>query len=138
MLKKKRQQEESKERYPWLDPCDERKHMTDREILRKYIDLEKMCLTNKEKKEVMDMLYKYDGEFNFRDEIGTCPIIEVEINAMDKSPFFIRPYHAKEEDKTFIDEEMRHLCYLGILKEGFPAYSSPVMLISRKVMQNKE
>ena len=32
---------------------------------------------------------------------------------------------------------MKHLCYLGILKEGLSAYSSPVMLISRKVMQDK-
>ena len=29
------------------------------------------------------------------------------------------------------------MCYLGILKEGFPAYSSPVMLISRKLRQDK-
>ena len=32
---------------------------------------------------------------------------------------------------------MRRLCYLGILKEGFSAYFSPVMLISRKVTQDK-
>ena len=32
---------------------------------------------------------------------------------------------------------MKWLCYLGILKEGFLAYSSPVTLISRKVMQDK-
>ena len=32
---------------------------------------------------------------------------------------------------------MKHLCYLGILKEGFLAYSSLVMLISRKVTQDK-
>ena len=30
MLKKERQQESSKEKYPWLDPSDERKYMTDR------------------------------------------------------------------------------------------------------------
>ena len=93
--------------------------MTDREILEKYIDLEKSCLTEKEKKEVMDMLYKYNEAFSLRDEMGTCPNIEVEIDIMDKSPFFIRPYHVKEEDKNFIDKEMKCLCYLGILKEGF-------------------
>ena len=82
------------------------------------------------------MLYRYKGAFHLRDEIGTCPNTEVEINVMDKSPFFIRPYHMKE-DMTLIDKEMRHLCYLGILKKGFSAYSSPVMLISRKVMQDK-
>ena len=36
-----------------------------------------------------------------------------------------------------LDKEMRRLCYLGILKEGFSAYSSPVMLISRKVTLDK-
>ena len=73
--------------------------MTDREILEKYIDLEKSFLTDKEKKEVMDMLYKYKGAFSLGDEIGTCPNIEVEIDVMDKLPFFIRPYHVKEGDK---------------------------------------
>ena len=43
----------------------------------------------------------------------------------------------KEEDKALIGKEMKHLCYLGILKEGFSAYSSPVMLISRKLIWDK-
>ena len=64
-------------------------------------------------------------------------LIEVEIDVTDKSPIFIRPYHMREEDKSFIDKQMRKLCYLGILKEGFLVYSSPVMLISRKVMNDK-
>ena len=85
----------------------------------------------------MDMLYKYKEAFSWRDEIGACPNIEVEINVMDKSTFFIRPYHVKEEDKTLKDKGMKHLCYLGILKEGLSVYSSPVMLISRKVTQDQ-
>ena len=32
---------------------------------------------------------------------------------------------------------MKHLCYLGILKEGFMPYSSTVMLISWKLTQDK-
>ena len=32
---------------------------------------------------------------------------------------------------------MRRLCHVGILKEGFSAYSRPLMLISRKMMQDK-
>ena len=112
--------------------------MTDKEILDKYIDLDKSCLMEKEKKEVMDMLYKYKEAFSLRDEIGTCPKLEVEINVIDRSPFFIRPYHIKEEDKTLIDKEMEHLCYLGILKEEFLAYSRPVMLISRKFTLDRE
>ena len=83
------------------------------------------------------MLYKYKDASSLRDEIGTCPNIEVEIDVTYKSPFFIRPYHIKEEDKNIMDKEMKRLCYLGILKEGFSAYSSPVMLISRKVTKNQ-
>ena len=77
------------------------------------------------------MFYKYKEAFSLQDEIGTCPNIEVEIDVMDKSPFSIRPYHVKEEDKALIDKEMKRLCCLSILKERFSAYSSPVMLISR-------
>ena len=83
----------------------------------------------------MKILYKYRDIFSLRDEIGTCPKIEVEIDATDKSPFFIRPYYVREEDKAFIDKEMKWLYYMRILKEGFSAYSSPVMLISRKIDQ---
>ena len=65
------------------------------------------------------------------------PKIKVEIDVTDKSPFFLRPYHVKEEDKTLINKEMKRLCYLGILKEGFSPYSSLVMLISRKLTKDK-
>ena len=54
----------------------------------------------------------------------------------DKSPFFIRLFYSREEDKAILDKEMKRLCYLGILK-GFSAYSSPVMLISRKMTKDK-
>ena len=86
---------------------------------------------------VMDMLFKYKEAFSLRDEIGTGPNVEVEIEVTDKSPFFIRPYHMREEDKAIIDKEMKRLCYMGILREGFLAYSSPVMLISRKLTKDK-
>ena len=74
-------------KYPWLDDSDKRKHMTDREILEKYINLDNTCLTEEEKRE--DMLYKYKEAFSLRDEIGSCPNIEVGIDVTDKSPFFI-------------------------------------------------
>ena len=48
-----------KKKYPWLEDSDERKYMTDREILDKHIDLDKSCLTDSEKTQVRDMIYKY-------------------------------------------------------------------------------
>ena len=43
-LKKEREQKSPINKYPWLDPDDERKHMTDGEILEKYINLNNSCL----------------------------------------------------------------------------------------------
>ena len=65
------------------------------------------------------MLYRYREAVSLRDKIGTCPNIEVEINVTDKSPFFIRPYQIREEDKAFIDKEKKWLCYMGILKKDY-------------------
>ena len=94
-------------------------------------------MTDSEKMQVRDMIYEYKDAFSLRNEIGTCPNIEIDIDIMDKMPFFIRPYHVREEDKRILDKEIKRLCYLGIMKEGFSAYSSPVMLIIRKVTQDK-
>ena len=136
--KKEEEKEVEKDKYPWLDDSDKRKYMTDGEILEKYINLDNSCLTESEKVQVRDMIYKYREAFSLRDEIGTCPNIEIDIDVTDKTPFFIRPYQVREEDKGVLDKEMKRLCYLGILKEGFSAYSSPVMLVSRKLTQDKK
>ena len=127
LMDEKRQEEKmnGKEKYPWLDDTDERKYMTDKEILDKYINLRDSCLTEQERKQVMELLCEYKDVFSLRDEIGTCLNIEVNIEVTDSSPFFIRPNSVKEEDRNVLDKEMRRLCYLGILKEGFSAYLSP-------------
>ena len=48
-LKKEREQKLPKDKYPWLDPDDDQRHMTDREILEKYINLDNSCLNEEEK-----------------------------------------------------------------------------------------
>ena len=111
--------------------------MTDREILDTCINLKDSCLTKQEKQKLRDIIYDYKNAFSLRDEIGTCPNIKVEIDVTGNSLFFIRPFCAKEEDKAILDKEIKWLCYLGILKEGFSAYSSPVKLVSQKVTQDK-
>ena len=109
-----------KEQCPWLEPGNERRNMSDREILDRHIELDKSCLIYSEKKQVTDMLYKYKDAFTLRDEIGTCPNIVIDVT--DKSQFFIRLYHIMEEDRNIFDKEMKRLCYLGILKEGFSVF----------------
>ena len=135
-LKREREQKSQTDKYPWLDPDDEKKHMTDGEILEKYINLNNSCLDKRGENEGDGYVIQVQEAFSLRDEIGTCPNTEVEIDITDKSPFFIRPYHVREEDKAFIDKEMKRLCYMGILKR-FSAHSSPVRLISRKLTKDK-
>ena len=55
---KKDEKISDKEKYPWLpEDSDERKYMTDKEILDKYIDLDMLCLTEsvKERSERYDL-----------------------------------------------------------------------------------
>ena len=103
----RKEEENSEGKFPWLEDTDERKYMPDREILDKYVYLDNSCLTKIEKTQVRDLLYKYKDAFSLRDEIGLCPNIEIEIDVTDKSPFFIRPFHANEEDKIILDKEMK-------------------------------
>ena len=72
------------------------------------------------------------------DKRGTVPNLEVEIDMVDRTPIFIRPYHVKEVDKQILDKVMKRLCHLGMLQKCFSAYSSPVVLISRKFMKEKD
>ena len=41
-----------KDQYPWLEKDDERRNMSDKKILDKYVDLEKSCLSDSEKRQV--------------------------------------------------------------------------------------
>ena len=59
---------------------------------------------------VRHMICEYKDAFSLRDEIRTCPDIEIDIDVMDRTPFFIRPCHIREEDKRILDKEMKRLC----------------------------
>ena len=43
--------------------------MADKEILDKYINLNDSCLTEQERKQVMELLYEYKDVFSLTDEI---------------------------------------------------------------------
>ena len=115
----RKEEENSEGKFPWLDDTDERKYMMDREILDKYVNLDNSCLTKIEKKQVRDLLYKYKDAFSLRDEIGLCPNIEIEIEVTDKSPLFIRPFHANKEDEVILDKEMKMIVLLRHIKGRF-------------------
>ena len=85
--------------------------------------------------QVRYLLYKYKDAFSLRDEIGLCPNIEIKIDVTDKSPFSLDHLMPMRKKSNF--GQRKEMTYLGILKDGFSAYSSPVMLISRKMTKDK-
>ena len=139
-LKKEREQRSLEDKYPWLDTDDEQKtHDEIRKILDKYINLDNSCLNEQEKKEVMDMLYSYKEAFSLRDEIGTCPNIEVEINVTDKSPFFIRSYHVPlgRKIRYSLIKKWSNYVILEYWKKDSQHTPTPIMLINRKLTKDK-
>ena len=63
-MKTEQEQNPPEDEYPWLDPDDEQRRMTDKEILDKYISLDNSHLSKEKKREVMDMLYRYREAFS--------------------------------------------------------------------------
>ena len=68
--------------------------------------MSKLELTEKEKKELYDLLVKHREAFSLQDEIGEYPNMEIEIELEDETTFFIRPYPIIEEEKAHVDREM--------------------------------
>ena len=122
----------SDDKYPWLDPDGIRRNMTDKEILRMKLNLKDLVLDEKGKEEYLEKVEQFTDVFSLRDKIGTCPFIEVHLKLKDETPFFVRPYPMREEQKKVIQKEMDGLEHLGIIRKGLTGYSSPVVLVKWK------
>ena len=106
------------DKYPWLESDDTRRNMTDSEILTMKLNLKDSMLDKKGKEEFLKNVEQFNDIFSLRDEIGTCPFIEVHLKLKDETPFFVRPYPMREEQKKVIQKEMGRLEHLGIIWKG--------------------
>ena len=123
--------------YPGLAEDDTRRFQSDAEILFEKIDLKDSALTKKEKAKLMKMILKYRDAFSLRDEIGACPNLTADIKVTDKSPSFVRPFPLSEGDKPFMDKQMERLVSPCILSKNSTSHTSPVMLITCKLTNDK-
>ena len=114
-----------------------RKFMSDEQILEKYIDLSASDLSSQEKDTLMNMVKLHKEAFSLRDEISKCPNIKIDIDVVDDSPFFVRPFPIHEEDKPLMDRYMAKIVSLGILSKNNTTHTSPVMLVGRQGSKNK-
>ena len=124
--------------YPWFAPDNPCRFQTDNQILYEKIDLSQSHFMSKEKAKLMKLIIKYRNAFSLRDEIGACPNLTADIQVIDESPFFVRPFPLSETDKEFMDEQMERLVSLGILYKNSTSHTSPVMLITRKLTMTKD
>ena len=96
------------------------------------LNLKDSVLDENEKVEFLTRVEQFTDVFSLRDEIGTCPFIEVHLKLKDETPFFVRPYPMREEQKKVIQKEMDRLKHLCIIRKGLTDYSSPVVLVKWK------
>ena len=106
--------------------------MTDVKILRHKLNLEDSLLDDKGKEEFLTKTDDFHNISSLRDEIGTCPFIDVHLKLKDKTPFFVQPYPMREEQKKVIQKEMDKLEHLGIIQKELTGYGSLVVLVKRK------
>ena len=58
------------DKYPWLDPDDVRRNMTDKEILQMKLNVKDSVLDEKDKEEFLMKVEQFTDVFSLRDEIG--------------------------------------------------------------------
>ena len=74
------------------------------------LNLDDCALDDKGKEEFLAKTAdNFHDVFSLGDEIGTCPFIEVHLKLKDETPFFVRPYPMRKEQKKVIQKEMDRL-----------------------------
>ena len=96
------------------------------------LNVKDSVLDEKGKAEFLTNVEQFMDILSLRDEIGTGPFIEVHLKLKDETPFLIRPYPMREEQKKVIQKEMDRLEHLGIIQKGLTSYSSLVVLVKQK------
>ena len=73
------------------------------------LNLKDSVLDEKGKEEFLAKVKQFTDVFSLRNEIGTCLFIEVHLKLKDETPFFVRPYPMREEQKKVIQKKWSDL-----------------------------
>ena len=124
--------------YPHLDLSDPLITMTEDDVFKTHVNLDKDCVLDpSQKQELRHFLKENRDAFSLYGEISGCPNFAADITLTDENPFFIRPYHLSDSDKRIVATELDKLVRLGILAVGSQSYTSPVFLVSKKGTNDK-
>ena len=87
------------DQYPWLDPTDKHRKVTNAEILHKKLNLEDSVLDGNGKEEFLERVDNFHDVFSLQNEIGTCPFIEIHLKLNEESPFLLGHIQCRKNRK---------------------------------------
>ena len=65
-------------------------------------------------------------------QIGTTPLIEIDIDTGDNPPIAKRPYTIASKHYDFVKEEINKLLNAGVIKEGNSRWSAPIVVVPKQ------
>ena len=104
--------------------------MTDAEILRLKLNLEDSLLDENSKEEFLATTDDFHDFFSLRDEIGTCPFIEVHLKFKDENTILCMTLSYERRTKESHSKRNGQIgTFRYYLKKGLTSYSSLVVLV---------
>ena len=90
-------------------------------------------LSQPERKQLLQILFKYRGAFSVSDtDIGSTNIIKHKIVPKSDKVVYRRQYRHSEEQHKQIDEEVEKLLKCGVIKESMSPFNNPVLMVPKK------
>ncbi len=118
--------------FPYLSDDDIRLSMSDRNIIRKELDLDTdSVLSGNDKHSIHDFFYSMHGCLSTHDNPRVQNKSNVSIKPFNLKPFYIKAYLTHESEIRFAEAEMEKLRQMGILCRGSSEFLSPIMLIKK-------
>ena len=89
-------------------------------------------LTNEQVKQGKDLLWKYRKAFaNSDEELTGTKSFEMEI-PFKEEPVMKKPYSVPHKYKKFVEDQVRTLENLGLIRSSISKYASPITVVSKK------
>ncbi len=118
--------------FPYLSSDDICLSMSDRNIVRKELDLDTdTVLSDNDKHSILDFFYSMRECLSTHDNSSVQNISYVFLKPVNLKPFYIKKYLTYESELKFAKAEMEKLRLMDILHRGPSEFLSPIMLIKK-------
>lgn len=85
-----------------------------------------------EKRSLLTLLEQNADRFAFSNEqLGRSTVVQVDIKTSDEEPVRCHPYRTSPVQREVIDEQVREMLKLGVIRESTSPYAAPVVLVKK-------